>query len=173
MTERLRKGQFDQLADGIWGLGRKSMGQMIEIAPLPAFVKGELYHDGLCFEPEFEITHPLPRALERRPVHVGLTISEFEDYVKDPQFTLYSFQKLVLDTRARTKTFETGVTLMDSSGRAIMPRMDRPATGARLRRGTKEWRSVKENNGLAVFNPDEADIFLKKIEEASLAIESE
>lgn len=146
---------------------------MIEIAPLPALIKGEIYHDDLCLEPEFEVTHTLPRALERRPVHIGLTVSEFEDYVKDPQFTLYSFKKLVLDTRARTRTFETGIVLLDSAGHTITPRLDKPATGARIRRGTKEWRSVKEDNGLTVFSPDEADIFLQTIEEVSLAIESE
>lgn len=173
MTERLAKGQFDRLANGIWGLGQKSMRHMIEIAPLPALVKGEIYHEDLCLEPEFEIRHVLPRALERRPDHVGITISEFEDYVKDPQFTIYSFKRLILNTRTRKRDYGEGVVLMDSKGHSITPRIDELPVGGRRRQGTQAWRDVTTHGGLRSFGPHEADFFLQTIDEVSLAIDSE
>lgn len=139
------------------------MREVFGIAPAPARIKGVLYGGNICLEPEFEIKHAMPEALLIRPRILGLTINEYERY-KNTEFTLYSFKQLTLNTSKRTRTYETGVMIMDEMGAIIEPRLSEPAPGMRHRSGNAAWKALQKGN-MASFGKAEADYFLRLIAE--------
>lgn len=163
MRETLPAGYFEKLGDSIWNLGVLSMSSMIEIAPLPAKVKGLLLVENICLEPAFVIKNKMPEALMNRPTHMSLMISSYEPY-RD-KYTLYSYKELALDMHRRSRRFVTGVTIENDHGGVISPLLDMPAPGSVYRRGNKEWQSVLDGN-LAKFDKQEADYFLDTIDQA-------
>lgn len=162
MSERLPPRYFDRLADSIWHLGQVGMRHLLEIAPTPGTVKGEIYHDDLCFEPEFLLRRPYPELLEETPSRIDLTVSEMEPYSRDENFTIYAYRRLSLDTKRRTKRFDKGIILMDSDGNTMTPRLDLLASGVKGRPGSTEWRQLHERAGY--LSKSDADLILDSVE---------
>ena len=162
MSERLPPRYFDRLTDSIWHLGQVGMRSLFEIAPTPGVVKGELYHDDLCLEPEFFLRHPYPELLGETPRHIELMVSEMEPYSKDESFTIYSYRRLILDTKRRSRSFTRGIVLLDDNGNSMTPQLDRSAVGKKCSPGSAQWRELHERT--IQLNKDEADLILENVQ---------
>lgn len=173
MNERLPHKTFDKLAHTIWELGKLTMRRMFEEMPVPSVMKGEIDQEGLCLEPHFLIRHQYPESLSIVPRQLGITISETEPYSKNEEFTVYSFEELELDTQKRSRTFSTGIQLLDPRGRSARLALDLPGPGVtRRRRGTQAWRNERTQLEKAEFGPAEADRFLRVMTETILDIKA-
>lgn len=163
MSERLPPRYFDELARSIWHLGQVSMDHIIKIAPIPSIAKGEIHHEDLCLEPEFELAHPASEVYLHLPRHIALTISEKETFAYDEDFTIYSYKRLELDTSRRRQAFNQGLVIMDEAGTVITPSLDKPTLSKRHRPGTKQWREIKGDSNLTKFGLADANQMLESI----------
>lgn len=160
MTERLPGVLYDQLAKSIWDLGRVTIGHLVDIAPIPSRVKGEIELDEEVLEPEFIIIDPTEFHAKLPPV-VGLTVNSAEAYSKDAAFTMYTWRKVILNMRQRRREFEQGVTLLDGEGNSITPQLDLPQAGTRRRPGSHAWRELKGSGKLQAFDAQTAQEFIE------------
>ena len=162
MSERLPPKYFDKLTDSIWELGRVGMRHLLEIAPTPGTVKGEIYHEDLCFEPEFLLKRPYPELLDETPSRMELVISEMEPYSRDENFTIYAFRRLSLTVTQRTKHYDRGIILMDANGNTMTPRLDLQPSGRKRPPGIAPWRDLTDKANH--LNKTEADYMLENVE---------
>ena len=157
MAERLPHRIFDELANSIWRLGQLTMSSIMESAPIPSIVKGELTRDEICLEPEFRLQQPYPI----RPRHIGLTVSYAEPYVRNKDFTVYDYGTIWLDTRTYKREYTKGVVLLDNSGSRIVPLLNDPAPGKHHRPGSVVWRDIRSNTNIESFGIGEANEYIR------------
>jgi hypothetical protein len=163
MSERLKKGTIDALADSIWLLGKMGIERHMTLMP-PAMVRGVMELDGLCIEPFFFIARPMPDALHVRPLSLGLSISEVEPFRGDVEYTLYDFKSLELDMARRRHTFSTGIQLQHADGSLIEPATTMYVPGkASHFTATSDWTANIEKLRPR-FTMDEAEYFLETID---------
>lgn len=170
MSERLAAGRLDRLAEDIWHLGQISMQHLFEIAPVPSVVKGELYHDDLCLEPEFLLNATYPDVLNELPRKVGLSVSEIEPYARDDDFTIYTYQRVDLNTRRHTRQYSEGVIMMDSNGNTLSPALNMPSIGRSRRLGSVAWREIKTQLKVKNFGLTELEYFTAAVERVTQQI---